>query len=171
MSVFLVPDYASLPPTLILSNLTAAKLHELVIFRKGNSGKPRLFQLEGYDHLRGFIFPTRTTAIYMGWVANMGKAKFYINLREMPNHQTLYLKYLSKELILTTAGNIFSMDKESSSTGVIKRCPLTDLCKKIRDHFLNLHRKKEEWENTTTHQFNFSEFSEGKCVIYFNYLN
>jgi hypothetical protein len=98
----------------------------------------------------------------------MRKAKFYINLREIPNHQTLYLTYLSKELILTTGGNIFSMDKEASSTGVIKRCSQTALFVKIRDHFLNLYRKKEEWENTTTHTFNFSEFLEGKCVMYFN---
>ena len=100
MSVFVVPYYAALPQTLTLSNATADTLSDLVIFRRGNSGRIKLFKQEGYEHLTNFTFPTRNTTIYLHYVTNMSKAKLYINLGQTQDHQKRYLTYVMKELIL-----------------------------------------------------------------------
>ena len=169
MSVFEVPDYDNIPPTLCLFDITSNDLRHLLVFRRGKAGKPKLFRTPRFQHLAGSEFPTHTTNIYLNYVANISKAKLYVNLHDMINEQATYLTYLTKELFLTTHGKIYDMGdvKQVASDGLIHRCSESKVRGKLQQHFLNLSRnpRAPEWDDTDAHIFTPSTFGAGKCDI------
>lgn len=175
MSVFQVPDYASVAPTQCLFDITSDNLQLLLVFRRGNSGTPRIFRQPGFENLVNFRFPTRVTNIYQNFVANIAKAKLYVNLRNAVNLQATYLTYLTRELFLTTHGKIYNMGSANqvATDGLINRCSEDQVRQKLQQHFLNLSRGTNQtavWDTTEVHNFTFSDFAEGKfdvCMILF----
>ena len=175
MSVFQVPNYASVPPTQCLFDITSDNLQLLLVFRRGNQGTPRIFSQPGFGHLVNFVFPTRVTNIYQNFVANIAKAKLYVNLHDTVNLQATYLTYLTRELFLTTHGKIYNMGNANqvATDGLIQRCSEDEVRNKLQQHFLNLSRETNRtalWDTTEVHNFTFSEFAVGKfdvCMILF----
>ena len=174
MTTFCSTQYDILAPSLNLSNVDPDMLQKIVIIRKGRLGVPKLFSRPGYEHLQGLVLPTRLTTIFQSFVADVSKAKLYKKLGQTPMSgvmlQKCFLSYISKELYLTTKSNIFTWDVGTNASGELQRVPEIILLKQMRERFLNLARPLPNlitrWNNTPTHEFNFSQFSPGTCDLF-----